>query len=72
MPLLREGGELLAMKGERAQEELDAARPQLKTFGVRDVELVTVGRGRVEPPATLVRVVAGRSPRTDTRRQRKR
>ncbi|TQS24931.1 16S rRNA (guanine(527)-N(7))-methyltransferase RsmG [Microbispora sp. KK1-11] len=73
MPLLHEGGELLAMKGERAQEELDAARPQLESFGVRHVELVTVGRGKVEPPATLVRVVAGRSPRTtDTRRRRKR
>lgn len=72
MPLLHEGGELLAMKGERAQEELDAARPQLESFGVRHVELITVGRGKVEPPATLVRVVAGRSPRTDTRRRRKR
>ncbi|MBE3010423.1 16S rRNA (guanine(527)-N(7))-methyltransferase RsmG [Microbispora sp. NEAU-D428] len=72
MPLLHEGGELLAMKGERAQEELDATRPQLESFGVRHVELVTVGRGKVEPPATLVRVVAGRSPRTDARRRRKR
>ncbi|GAA4200150.1 16S rRNA (guanine(527)-N(7))-methyltransferase RsmG [Microbispora amethystogenes] len=72
MPLLREGGELLAMKGERAQEELEAARPHLQSYGVRHVELVTVGHGRVEPPATLVRVVAGRPPRADTRRRRKR
>ncbi|MEZ0074518.1 16S rRNA (guanine(527)-N(7))-methyltransferase RsmG [Planotetraspora sp. GP83] len=62
LPLLRDGGELLAMKGERAAEELEATRPQLKASGVRSAELVTVGHGRVEPPATLVRVVAGPSP----------
>nr|WP_204016945.1 16S rRNA (guanine(527)-N(7))-methyltransferase RsmG [Sphaerimonospora thailandensis] len=72
MPLLREGGELLAMKGERAAEEVEAARSQMKSSGARSVELVTVGRGRVEPPATLVRVVAGRSPIVSGRRRRKR
>ncbi len=72
MPLLREGGELLAMKGERAAEEIEAARSQVKSSGARSVELVTVGRGRVEPPTTLVRVVAGRSPVAGGRRRRKR
>ncbi|MEW9533690.1 16S rRNA (guanine(527)-N(7))-methyltransferase RsmG [Microbispora sp. NPDC049125] len=72
LPLLREGGELLAMKGERAAEELAAAGPQLKAAGVREVELVTVGRGKVDPPATVVRVVAGWSPEAGTRRRRKR
>jgi 16S rRNA (guanine527-N7)-methyltransferase len=75
MPLLHEGGQLLAMKGERAAEELDAATQQLRSYGAETAELVTVGRGRVDPPATLVRVVAGRAPaRTaqGTRRRRKR
>lgn len=72
MPLLREGGELLAMKGERAAEEIEAAKAQVKSSGARSVELVTVGRGRVEPPATLVRVVAGRPPVAGGRRRRKR
>ncbi|MGI5493076.1 16S rRNA (guanine(527)-N(7))-methyltransferase RsmG [Microtetraspora malaysiensis] len=75
MPLLEEGGELLAMKGERAAEELDAAGPQLKAYGARTAELVTVGRGKVEPPTTLVRVVAGQSPVRSgkgTRHRRKR
>ncbi|GIH75308.1 16S rRNA (guanine(527)-N(7))-methyltransferase RsmG [Planobispora longispora] len=62
LPLLREGGELLAMKGERAAEELAAADTQLRSSGVRTAELVSVGHGKVEPPATLVRVVAGRAP----------
>lgn len=71
MPLLREGGELIAMKGERAAEELAEAEPQLRVCGARTAELVTVGRGKVEPPATLVRVVAGRAPESGRRRQRR-
>jgi 16S rRNA (guanine527-N7)-methyltransferase len=72
LPLLRDGGQLLAMKGERAAEELAAAGPQLKTSGVRSAELVTVGRGRVEPPATLVRVVAGPMAESNGRGARRR
>ncbi|MEU8246327.1 16S rRNA (guanine(527)-N(7))-methyltransferase RsmG [Nonomuraea sp. NPDC048916] len=71
MPLLREGGELIAMKGERAAEELAEAGPQLRARGVKTAELVTVGRGKVEPPATLVRVVAGRAPEVGRRRRRR-
>ncbi|WP_113701912.1 16S rRNA (guanine(527)-N(7))-methyltransferase RsmG [Nonomuraea lactucae] len=71
MPLLREGGELIAMKGERAAEELAEAEPQLRASGARTAELVTVGRGKVEPPATLVRVVAGRAPELGRRRRRR-
>nr|WP_239513970.1 16S rRNA (guanine(527)-N(7))-methyltransferase RsmG [Streptosporangium sp. 'caverna'] len=62
LPLLREGGELLAMKGERAAEELADAEAQLRSSGVETAELVSVGHGKVEPPATLIRVVAGRAP----------
>src|SRR5690606_10441540 len=75
MPLLREGGELLAMKGERAAEELEDARDQLQKCGAARAELISVGRDKVEPPATLVRVVAGRPPRRvrqASRRRRKR
>jgi 16S rRNA (guanine527-N7)-methyltransferase len=71
MPLLREGGELIAMKGERAAEELAEAEPQLRASGAKTAELVTVGRGKVEPPATLVRVVAGRAPEAGRRRRRR-
>lgn len=75
MPLLREGGQLLAMKGERATEEITEADAELRATGARSVEVVQVGRGKVEPPATLVRVVAGRGPerpRQASRRRRKR
>ncbi len=69
MPLLREGGMLLAMKGERAAEELAAAESQLRVSGARTAELVTVGHGKVDPPATLVRVVAGPQGNLNGRRE---
>jgi 16S rRNA (guanine527-N7)-methyltransferase len=63
LPLLRDGGELLALKGERAAAELAEAEPVLKEFGVRGAEVLHVGQGKVDPPATVVRAVAGRPPR---------
>lgn len=63
LPLLRPGGELLALKGERAAQELDEAAPVLERFGVRTAELRQVGHGKVDPPTTIVRVVAERAPR---------
>ncbi|GII80442.1 ribosomal RNA small subunit methyltransferase G [Sphaerisporangium rufum] len=75
MPLLRVDGQLLAMKGERAAAELAEVRDQLPRYGAATAELVVVGRDMVDPPATLVRVVAGRPPARSaqgTRRRRKR
>ncbi|WP_084955348.1 16S rRNA (guanine(527)-N(7))-methyltransferase RsmG [Thermoactinospora rubra] len=72
MPLLHEGGELVAMKGERAAEELAEAEADLKATGAGSAELVSVGHGKVEPPATLVRVVAGRRPERGGGRRRRR
>jgi 16S rRNA (guanine527-N7)-methyltransferase len=62
LPLLRPEGELLALKGERAAAELEEARPVLEKFGVREAEVLHVGRGKVEPPTTVVRAVAGKTP----------
>ncbi|GAA4053271.1 16S rRNA (guanine(527)-N(7))-methyltransferase RsmG [Nonomuraea soli] len=74
MPLLREGGELIAMKGERAAEELAESDAELRAAGAQSAELISVGHGKVEPPATLVRVVAGRQspPGGGGRRRRRR
>lgn len=62
LPLLRPDGELLALKGERAAAELEEARLVLEKFGVRAAEVVHVGRGKVDPPTTVVRAVAGTAP----------
>jgi 16S rRNA (guanine527-N7)-methyltransferase len=58
-PLLRPGGELLAIKGQSAAEEIAAARPVLSRLGVRSAEVLQAGHGRVIMATTVVRVVMG-------------
>jgi 16S rRNA (guanine527-N7)-methyltransferase len=57
--LLRPGGELLAIKGRSAEEEIVDARPVLARLGVRSTEVLQAGHGRVIPATTVVRVVMG-------------
>jgi 16S rRNA (guanine527-N7)-methyltransferase len=57
--LLKPGGTLLAIKGAKAAEEVEAARAALRRMGVRDVEVMVAGHGRVDPAATVVRLTAG-------------
>ena len=57
--LLRPGGELLAIKGQSADEEIAAAQPVLSRLGVRSAEVLQAGHGRVVSATTIVRVVMG-------------
>ncbi|HTU28408.1 MAG TPA: 16S rRNA (guanine(527)-N(7))-methyltransferase RsmG [Solirubrobacteraceae bacterium] len=57
--LLRPGGELLAIKGQSAAAELEAAEPVLSALGVRSAEVLQAGHGRVVSATTIVRVVMG-------------
>ncbi|HET9082533.1 MAG TPA: 16S rRNA (guanine(527)-N(7))-methyltransferase RsmG [Trebonia sp.] len=57
--LLRPGGELLAIKGQSAAAEVEAARVVLSRLGVRSTEVLQVGHGRVISATTVVRVVMG-------------
>jgi 16S rRNA (guanine527-N7)-methyltransferase len=56
VPLMRPGGILLAIKGARAGEEVAAAQGALRRLGVRDVDVVRAGSGKVDPAATVVRL----------------
>ncbi len=60
LPLVRPGGELLAMKGGSAAEELLGAEPILKRLGAVEWSVATCGEGVLETPTTVVRVTAGR------------
>ncbi|WZH51603.1 MAG: 16S rRNA (guanine(527)-N(7))-methyltransferase RsmG [Nocardioides alkalitolerans] len=57
MPLVAVGGQMLAMKGERASDEIVEARKALRRWSSGDAEVVTVGADVVSPQTTLVRVV---------------
>ena len=55
--LLRPGGQLLAIKGQSAADELAAAKPALSRLGVRSAEVLQAGHGMVVSATTVVRVV---------------
>ena len=57
LPLVAPGGELLALKGRAAAEEVESARPALEKLGAVSVEIVECGLGVVDPPTTVVRAV---------------
>lgn len=54
-PLLRIGGQLLALKGASAAEEIERDRAAVVAVGLIDLEVMTVGAGLVEPPTVIVR-----------------
>ncbi|MFD3513207.1 16S rRNA (guanine(527)-N(7))-methyltransferase RsmG [Streptomyces sp. NPDC058657] len=62
VPLLRPYGEMLALKGDTAEEELKGARAALSKLGVVKTEVLQVGVGVVDPLSTVVRVEVGESP----------
>jgi 16S rRNA (guanine527-N7)-methyltransferase len=67
LPLLRPGGRMLAIKGERAEDELVAHRRVMESKGAVDAKVVTCGRDYLNPPATVV-VAWRREPHSVRRR----
>ncbi|KIF68948.1 16S rRNA methyltransferase [Streptomyces sp. AcH 505] len=62
VPLLRPYGQMLALKGDTAEEELKGARSALSKLGVVESSVLRVGEGIVDPLATVVRAEVGESP----------
>ncbi|WP_330338905.1 16S rRNA (guanine(527)-N(7))-methyltransferase RsmG [Streptomyces sp. NBC_00557] len=62
IPLLRPYGEMLALKGDTAEEELKAAATALSRLGAVETSILHVGEGIVDPMSTVVRVEVGESP----------
>lgn len=56
LPLCRPGGELLALKGKTAENEVRDAGPELRRMGVVDIGIDRLGSDVVTPPATVVRI----------------
>jgi 16S rRNA (guanine527-N7)-methyltransferase len=63
LPLLRYGGEMLAMKGDRAVSEIDEYRPAMMALGASDIRTVKCGTSYLNPPATVVVARRNRQPR---------
>jgi 16S rRNA (guanine527-N7)-methyltransferase len=56
-PLLRPGGQLLALKGASAAAELERDAAAVTSAGLTDVAVIEVGAGVIDPPTVVVRAV---------------
>lgn len=65
LPLLKPGGQLFAIKGERAHDEVVTHAARVRQLGGVDMTVLSMGGQLVDPPATVIRVTAGQrsSPR---------
>lgn len=57
LPLLVPGGRLLALKGQRAAQELAAHSAAVRRSGARSVEVITCGADLTDEPAVVVQVI---------------
>ena len=73
-PLLRPGGELIALKGSSAGQELEDDLPAIRKAGGVEPRIEVLGAGRLEVPTTIVRVrfpaVSSRPPRNSGKGRR--
>ena len=59
IPLLHGKGQVLAIKGRSAEEEVAKAAKAIRKLGGRDTEVLTVGGDVLEEPTTVVRISVG-------------
>jgi 16S rRNA (guanine527-N7)-methyltransferase len=72
LPLLRPHGQLLALKGRTAEEEIARTAAGVAAAGGVATRLLTVGVGVVDPPVTVVQVLVGAEPVGGVRRTARR
>lgn len=53
-PLIKAGGRLLALKGGRAQAEIDESQPLMKKFKIQSFAIVNTGVGKLAEPTLVV------------------
>ena len=68
LPLLKPGGQLLAIKGEQADEEVARHRRVMESLGAEDVRVVRCGGDYLDTPTTVV-VARRRAPRRSRQRE---
>ncbi|MDO5749593.1 MAG: 16S rRNA (guanine(527)-N(7))-methyltransferase RsmG [Rothia sp. (in: high G+C Gram-positive bacteria)] len=56
LPILRGTGQLLALKGRSAAEEITKAKKKLNRYGARQTDILIAGESLMEEPTTVVRV----------------
>lgn len=54
-PLVRNGGELILLKGANAAKEIDAAEKAIRKFKLTDVRVEPVGDGVIDEPTRVIR-----------------
>ncbi|MCT9819471.1 16S rRNA (guanine(527)-N(7))-methyltransferase RsmG [Microbacterium sp. W1N] len=54
-PLVRDGGELILLKGANAANEITAAEKQIRKFRLSDVRVEPVGEGVIDEPTRVIR-----------------
>lgn len=59
LPLLHGNGQLLALKGRSAAEEIEKAQKVLRKHAVKSTEILTAGADTLEEPTTVVRSSVG-------------
>lgn len=70
-PLLEPDGVLVALKGERAQEELEAERPALVRLGLVDAAIRSYGEGVVATPTITMELTVRSAQRARARPRRR-
>jgi 16S rRNA (guanine527-N7)-methyltransferase len=67
VPLLRTGGQMLAIKGQRAADEVNEHRRVMESLGLVSARVVTCGVDFLNPPAIVVSAERGEPPAASRR-----